>query len=239
MKRDGLNKLYDRLAPEERFRLVVEALSRGDDEEAERLADSCPRKGYIMNELAFQDRLRTISQITMVMFLDIFPLLAQLQVIDALRATLPRLLIAYLKEIVFAYVVGHNTGSKRAWKAAGKTGDPPGWKQGEIDPATAEVDLGAISARLEEATQVFMGHLDNVEHHIAREARTIWKAFGSFCSEELGLEPEKLVKALFESAPEWLEKLEGTLEPLETDPDGLEEYRDAMKRTWSELIREL
>jgi hypothetical protein len=31
MKRDGLDKLYDRLAPDERFRLVIEAEARGDE----------------------------------------------------------------------------------------------------------------------------------------------------------------------------------------------------------------
>jgi hypothetical protein len=238
MKRDGLHKLYNRLAPEERFTLVIEALSRGDDEEAFRLADSCPRKGYTMNELAYGNRVLASRDITMVLCLDLLPRLAQLQVIDALRTALPYLLSAYIKEVALAYVAGCNTGSTPTSELADKVRAPSGWEEGKEAP-WPEVDLGVISARLEEATKVFTRHFDTLEQHIAREVRTIWEAFGSFCSEELGLEPEKLVKALLESAPEWLEKLEDTLEPLEADPQGLEVYRDSMKRTWSELVGEL
>jgi hypothetical protein len=46
----GLGRLYDRLTPEERFRLDVLALARGDDEESERLTATCPRRGYTMND---------------------------------------------------------------------------------------------------------------------------------------------------------------------------------------------
>ena len=38
----GLGRLYDRLSPEERFRLDVLALARGDEEESERLTATCP-----------------------------------------------------------------------------------------------------------------------------------------------------------------------------------------------------
>ena len=38
----GLGRLYDRLTPEERFRLDVLALARGDEEESERLTATCP-----------------------------------------------------------------------------------------------------------------------------------------------------------------------------------------------------
>src|SRR5918994_3912097 len=38
----GLGRLYDRLTPEERFRLDVLALARGDEEESESLPATCP-----------------------------------------------------------------------------------------------------------------------------------------------------------------------------------------------------
>ena len=44
----GLGHLYDRLSPEERFRLKILALARGDKEESERLTATCPRRGYTM-----------------------------------------------------------------------------------------------------------------------------------------------------------------------------------------------
>ena len=38
----GLGRLYDRLTPEERFRVDVSALARGDEEESEGLVVTCP-----------------------------------------------------------------------------------------------------------------------------------------------------------------------------------------------------
>lgn len=45
-KKGGLGKLYERLTPEERFALDVEAMARGDAEESRRLVDTCPRRTY-------------------------------------------------------------------------------------------------------------------------------------------------------------------------------------------------
>ena len=39
MKRKGLEGLYDRFTPEERFRLDVEARARGGEQEARRLVE--------------------------------------------------------------------------------------------------------------------------------------------------------------------------------------------------------
>jgi hypothetical protein len=52
----GLGRLYDRLTPEERFRLDVLALARGDEEESERLTATCPRRAYTMNDWEFVGR---------------------------------------------------------------------------------------------------------------------------------------------------------------------------------------
>ena len=56
MRHNGLGKLYDRLTPEERFRLGVLAMARGDLEESELLTRTCPRHNYIMNGLGFAGR---------------------------------------------------------------------------------------------------------------------------------------------------------------------------------------
>ena len=64
MRRDGLAKLYDRLTPEERFRLYIEAIARGDEEEWRNLEKSCPRLVYEMNDRAYEDRVRASEEIT-------------------------------------------------------------------------------------------------------------------------------------------------------------------------------
>ncbi len=43
MASDPLVRHYGSLTPAERFSLTVEAMARGDEKEADRLEDACPR----------------------------------------------------------------------------------------------------------------------------------------------------------------------------------------------------
>ena len=52
----GLGRLCDRLTPEERFRVDVSALARGDEEESERLAVTRPLRDYTMRDRGFVGR---------------------------------------------------------------------------------------------------------------------------------------------------------------------------------------
>ena len=61
----GLGHLYDRLTPEERFRLDVLALARGDEEESERLTATCPRRDYTMNDWDFVGRWEAARDLSM------------------------------------------------------------------------------------------------------------------------------------------------------------------------------
>jgi hypothetical protein len=56
MRPNGLGKLYDRLTLEERFRLDVLAMARGDAEESELLTNTCPKRDYVMNDWGFVGR---------------------------------------------------------------------------------------------------------------------------------------------------------------------------------------
>jgi hypothetical protein len=64
-KKNGLGKLYDRLTPQERFTLDVEAMARGDEEESRRLVDACPRRNYRMSDLAFSGRWQTTLEMVL------------------------------------------------------------------------------------------------------------------------------------------------------------------------------
>jgi hypothetical protein len=91
MKQKGLGKLYDRLTPEERFKLDVEAMARGDTEESRRLVDTCPRRTYTMNEPRFTWRWDGAIHLTMAMLMDLRQNTGRLRMIDAFRMTLPHL----------------------------------------------------------------------------------------------------------------------------------------------------
>jgi hypothetical protein len=241
MKKDaGLGKLYNRFTGEERFRLVIEALFRGDEEEAESLSETCPRATYTMSELAYGDRLKASSQITMVLCLDLTPRLAKLRMIEAFQEILPYLFNRSIDEAHSSYLDGHEAGSKRAWEAAGKEGDPPGWAEGdeEDEDPVMEEELRRVSSRLKEEAGDFADFLEEPTRHIVRDTLTIWKAFEGFCTKELLLEPEKLVKAWFEPMLPDIEKLKDIPDSPEADPERLEEYEAALKRTWRKLVRQ-
>ena len=56
MKIGRLDRHYPSFTGEERFRLHLEAVYRGDEAEVKRLLESCPRETYSMNEADFANR---------------------------------------------------------------------------------------------------------------------------------------------------------------------------------------
>jgi hypothetical protein len=71
MRRDRLGRLYDRLTPEERFRLDVEAMARGDEEESRKLTDTCPRRNYVMNDWGFVGRQQAARELAILAYADL------------------------------------------------------------------------------------------------------------------------------------------------------------------------
>ena len=88
MRKDKLGKLYDRLDPDERFRLVLEAAARGDEEEIERLRDTCPRAEYKASDIAYSDRISGSLKITMMLCQLLAPSLTELRMLAAFREVL-------------------------------------------------------------------------------------------------------------------------------------------------------
>ena len=235
MKKKGLGNLYDRFTPEERFRLYIEAVHRGDEAEVDHLLDSCPRKNYSMREFAFSGRCMVSNRITMGVCMELAPHLAKLEMIEAFRKILPLIFKICIDEADLAYFDGHKAGSKRAWEAAGKAGEPPGWEEGdeeEDEDPVIEEDLDRIASRSQAVRESFVGLLDKLERQVSGEALTIWEAFAGFCNEELLVEPEKLVKAWLESMLPEVEKLNNLQDPPEVDKERLNEYEEALRQGW-------
>jgi len=246
MKKGGLDTLYYFFTGEERFRLYLEALYRGDEAEVRRLVESCPRVSYSMNEAAYADRCKASKEIVEVLCSALVPRLAQLRMLEAFREELPYSFDVCINEAVFAYLDGHEAGSKRAWEAAGKTGDPPAWREreeGDAEDEDSEMDrelqsLRRITSRLEKMTGGFVGRLEELMRCIIKEILTIWEAFVDCCNQECGIEPEKLVKVWFgPMLPDDLERLKNLPDLPEVDPKGVEEYASILKQFWSELTR--
>ena len=240
MKKKGLGKLYDTFTPEERFRLDLEAMTRGDEEESRRLVDSYPRKSYTMSDIAFTDRWLASEVITLSVCIDLAQHLSKLRIVIAFRDALPSSYNACEKQAILAYLDGYEAGARRAWEEAGMKGDPPRWRNGdeeEEDPAL-EKALEAISDRIQGMSARFMGLLEaDLERHFAEEAKTIWEAFGLFCREELEVEPEKLAAVWMGPALDEIKEHEETLESAEADAERVEEYRQALLGAWKKLVR--
>lgn len=243
--KNGLGRLYDRLTPDERFRLDMEAMARGDEVEARRLVESCPKRTYTQNDDAFVRRCEAAKDITLCLCIDLLGRLGRLQTVKALREVLPYGRTVFTSEIHTAYLQGHEAGSRYAWVRAGKEGDPPGWMFRELEDGSFETDeeaadpaiekaLEALEKRLEEA-DIMPPLFEKLEHELALEAAAIWQAFTLFCREELALEPEKLVKVWMEPALSAIEAHREALDKTRAGRKEVEECRHTLGEVWKRV----
>jgi hypothetical protein len=242
MRQNGLGKLYDRLTSEERFRLDVLAMARGDTEESRRLVETCPRRDYTMTDVRFAGRWDGAIQLTMAALMDLRPAIAKLRMIEAWRL-MPYLLHVWGLDTEQAYFDGHSTESRHAWSKAGKGGEPPGWEKDDeaaernTDPAIEE-DLEKWSGKMAEMDDLLAGKHERLEREIAGEALAVWEAFSSLCAEEMGSSVEKVLGATFKPALEDVAVLEEVCERLGVEPDqaDVQECREALAAHWRRLL---
>src|SRR5215208_8033690 len=234
----GLGRLYDRLSPEERFRLDVLALARGDEEESERLTATCPRRGYTMNDRGFVGRWEAARELAMLAYVDVARCLNKIKMIAAFRGLFPYLSTIWQDDVHWAYSDCHKAGSRHAWNRSGKAGEPPGWEADEeeaernADPAMDE-DLRKLTG--EERYARLEGKLEEMERDLMREALTAWLGFAGFCAQEMGLEAEKLLEALEGPFAERVRNLEelSARHGVQADVEGVEEYQAILTGAWS------
>jgi hypothetical protein len=240
MSKNGLHRHYNRLQPEERFRLDLLATARGDLEESERFVRTCPRHSYTMNHRGYTGRWTGTYEITLRMYIAINNELAKLQMIDAFRVLLPCSETIMQNEASMSYLDGHEAGSKHAWKAAGMEGTPPawpplGWEPDEDanDPAIEE-DIGRIEERVKEALGVVPEILDKLEHEIAAQAFSLWEGFAAFCDECVGVAAETVVAVVLEPVADQIERLKSLAERLELEADAetVEQIREGLRESW-------
>src|SRR5215217_7657749 len=238
----GLGRLYDRLTSEERFRLDVLALVRGDEEDSERLTTTCPRRAYTMNDWRFVGRWEVGRELALLAYVDVVRRLDKIKMIGAFRGLFPYLGTIWEDDVHCAYFDDHMAGSRHAWKRSGKTGEPPGWEADEeeaernADP-TIDEDLQKWTvegryARLE-------GKLEEMERELVGEALTAWLGFAGFCAQEMGLEAKKVLEALARPFAERVRDLEelSARHEVEADVEGVEEYPAIMKEAWRRKLQ--
>jgi hypothetical protein len=243
MSKKGPRRHYDRLTPEERFKLDVLAMARDDAAESERLTNTCPRRNYIMNDWGFVGRWEAARELAMLAYIDFRKCLDKIQMIEAFRVTLPYFSTVWENDTFFAYFDGHEAGSRHAWAKAAKEGDPPGYEEDEdervagMDPATEE-DLRKWAAKVAEVERPITRALDRVEREMTCEGLSVWKAFVGFCEEEMALAASELLSALALEIAEKARTLEELAARLEVEPDAedVERYREILGQAWRKVL---
>jgi hypothetical protein len=243
MTRNGLHRHYDRLSAEERFRLDVLAMARGDTEESERLTRTCPRRNYIMNESGFGGRWSGTRELGMRVYIALSGPLAKLRMIDAFREIAPYSRTLMHNTAFDAYFDGHRSGSFHAWSYAGMEGTPPMWpeegdpEEGDEDPAVLK-DTDHIEWMVELGSKLIPDLMERLEREVATEALSVWEGFSTFCNEDMNLSPEKVLKVVVEPALEHIEDMKARVERLGLEPD--EEIataiREGLAESWSVII---
>ena len=243
MNKNSLHRHYNRLTPEERFRLDVMAMARGDAAESERLTNTCPRRNYIMNDWGFVGRWEAARGLAMLAYMDFSKCLDKIQMIEAFRVAFPYLRTVWENDTFFAYFDGHEAGSRYAWAKAAKEGDPPGYEDDEdervegMDPA-AEQDVDKWATKVAEVEKPITRALDRLEREMARQGLSVWSAFVAFCEQEMALDASKLLSALalpIAERAQTLEELAARLE-VELDAADVEGYREIMDQTWRQVL---
>jgi hypothetical protein len=153
-----LGKLYDRLTPEERFRLDVLAMARGDMEESELLTRTCPRHNYVMNDVGFAGRWQAAKELTTLTYMDLAGKVERLRLVEAFG-----LIIGALAELAKLEADAY------------------------AERTTDEEHRGAHSRALRLARDT-PEQTEDLQRSIAEGGLTVWAAFKGFCAEEMGLE---------------------------------------------------
>jgi hypothetical protein len=231
MSKNGLHRLYDQLDPGERFRLDVLAMARGDSIESDRLTRTCPRFTYTMNDRAFTGRWLGAMDMTLRVYVELAGYLERIKTVDVVRVILPYS-ETFAEDAAFeSYLDGHRAGARHAWAAAGAESLAPEWP--------LEVDEEGVKAPIAQAVSILPQILDRLEKDQAVEALTLWRGYGTFCQEHLGLDAEKVLRVVLEPAVVRVEELEALAERLEIEPDSerVQEIRDDLAEAWSIVDR--
>ena len=167
---------------------------RGDEEEeSERLADTCPRYTYTMNDRAFLGRWTGPLEMTVRVYLLLEQMLCKLQMVEAFRVLIPYSRTLTHDAVFDAYLDGHRAGSYHAWNAAGKEGCPPAWpeldceepEERDGDPAIIR-DMDELEFNVDKYGELLPEIMDRLERELGTEAYGVWTGFKGFCEKHLG-----------------------------------------------------
>jgi hypothetical protein len=194
---DPLSRNYKELTAPERFTLTVEAMARGDEVEADRLEDSCPKLHYRMDDAEYRDRMQRSYALALLAMLNLQKVLAVIRcstvfVENHREFSHPPTIVA-----TCAFLYGRQYGMWEAGlieqidlpdlddlKAEAK--DRPDLKR-QLRELRECADLSTLRVAKEVQESIGVG--------LGVEALSQWEGFGRFCRRCLGVEPLVLLRA--------------------------------------------
>ena len=221
MSKHVADRHYEILTSHERFALILEAMARRDDGEADRLEDTCPRFLYRAEDQAFRDRMRRAYGIASRVCLNMRAGLAQLRMARLFHEQSDCFAgpVARLAHLVFLH--GREYGK---------------WEAGAIEcialPDRAVLDRevaedAALRRQLDDVTELAGDTLGAVASNLvaataqahASDLLSQWEGFARFCRDSLDVEPPKLMGAF------GLEPRDPGVEVREKHPDATADPR--------------
>ncbi|MDI6816315.1 MAG: hypothetical protein QME41_03855 [Actinomycetota bacterium] len=177
--KDNLAKLYPGLTPDERFRLVLDAMARDDDKELLQLKDTCPRKDYTMLDAEFLDKLKATEIIVLILasFLEF-----ALSEVEKAKASFTNYF-----QLMESWMRGYVRGSNNAWAKAGKKDvllDIDG-----REPTNEEIREIALSACIEDIPEI----VDQLLIESVVQLKSVYQGFEKFWGEAIKIKPEKFL----------------------------------------------
>jgi hypothetical protein len=103
-------RLYEQFAPPERLTLLIEAMARGDDKEAERLHRTCPRFSYTGPDAEFSGRCTMAFDVMAVVTIDLRCAWAKLQVMRCVLGSIRDMAVAHRVTAALAFLDGERCG---------------------------------------------------------------------------------------------------------------------------------
>lgn len=190
MHADVVAKQYAALDPHERFRLVVEAMARGDTIEEGRLDDACPRRVYRMDDRDYRLRMKASFTIAVTTCLNMREDLVLLRVSALLPTVLPEAGTLPARIAVEALRFGRSLGR---YEQGGDPEHPDG--EGEDD-----AEFAGYARELDEGMRLCLERTGKAMkqatgEELAPRVLGYWEGFARFCRDALGLEPVALLRA--------------------------------------------
>jgi hypothetical protein len=194
---DPLSRSYAVLAPHERFALMLEALARGDEAEADRLDDTCPRLTYNLEDQEYRDRMHRAYLIVLLAWGNLQKLMAIIRTSTVFKDQHKLYARAPTTVARCAFLFGRQYA---LWEAGvieqvelpdldglkAELKERPDLKE-QLKELREVAELGVL--RVAEAVQ------ESIGIGVGEEALSQWEGFARFCRRCLGVEPLTLLAA--------------------------------------------